>query len=148
MKKAVINTMATTGAVLVVLTIFAVIIGAKVMYLHTILEILGANIVIHFGLFLTRKFESPYAVLAYFLDISYVIAVLVIFGLIFDWYSSVPVWVLVIIGVVVYLFGLITNMGRIRNDIKEMDELIQKRKKKNRVVQQPEPGGTAGSRVQ
>jgi ABC-type multidrug transport system permease subunit len=87
--------------------------------------------VIHFGLFLIRKFESSYAVLAYFLDISCLIAVLVVFGVIFNWYSSVPVWVLVIVGVMIYLFGLFTNMVRIRNDIKEMDELLQKRKGKN-----------------
>jgi hypothetical protein len=135
MKKTVVNTVATTGAALVALTIFALIIGGTSIYVHTILEILAANVVIHFGLFLIRKFESSYAVLAYFFDISYLIAVLVVFGVIFDWYSSVPVWVLVIVGLVIYLFGLFTNMVRIRNDIKEMDELLQKRKgKKGNIV--------------
>ena len=123
--------MATTGAALVALTIFAVIIGGKSIYAHTIFEILGANIVIHLGLLLIRKFESSYAILAYFLDISYIITVLVVFGIIFDWYSSVPVWVLVIIGVAIYIFGLFTRMVRIWNDIKKMDELLQKRKEKN-----------------
>jgi uncharacterized membrane protein YqhA len=131
MKKTVVNTMATTGAALVALTIFAVIIGGISIYVHTILEILAANIVIHFGLFLIRKFESSYAALAYFFDISYLIADLVVFGVIFDSYSSVPVWVLIIVGVAIYLYGLFTNMVRIRNDIKEMDELLQKRKGKN-----------------
>jgi hypothetical protein len=131
MKKTVVNTMATAGAALAALAIFAVIIGGKSIYVHTILEILAANMVIHVGLFLIWKFESSYAVLAYFLDISYLIAVLVVFGVIFDWYSSVPVWVLVIIGLAIYLFGLCTNMVRIRKDLKEMDELLQRRKGKN-----------------
>jgi hypothetical protein len=131
MKKTIVNTMATTGAALVALAVFAVIIGGKSIYAHTIFEILGANIVIHLGLLLTRKFESSYAILAYFLDISYIITVLVVFGIIFDWYSSVPVWVLVVIGVAIYIFGLFTRMVRLWNDIKKMDELLQKRKEKN-----------------
>jgi len=131
MKKAIVSIMATTGAVLVVLTIFAIIFGSKSISVHTILEVLAANTVIIFGLLFTRKFESSYAILAYFIDISFILAVLITFGVIFDWFSSIPVWVLVIIGILVYIFDLFTNLVRMRNEIKEMDELLQKRKEKN-----------------
>jgi len=131
MKKTVVNIMATTGSALILLALFVVIFGSKVMYLNTLFEILGANIVIHLGLLLTQKFESRYAIFEFLLDVSYVIAVLIIFGLIFDWYSSVPVWVLVIMAVVIYVFGLFVNIARTRKDAKEMDELLQKRKEKH-----------------
>jgi len=131
MKRTIENIMTTTGSVLILLAIFTVIFGGTYIYARTFFEILGANTVIHLGLLLTRKFESRYVIFEFLLDITYTIAVLVVFGLIFDWYSSVPVWVLVIMAVVIYMFGFLIETVRTHKDAKEMDELLQKRKEKH-----------------
>jgi F0F1-type ATP synthase assembly protein I len=130
-KKIIMDIMVTTGSALMLLAIFAVINGGKSIYIETFFQVFGANIVIHLGLILTKKFESTFAALEFMLDISYTIAVLVIFGLVFDWYSSIPVWYLVIMAVVVYAFGFFINIVRIQKSAGEFNKLLQKRKNKN-----------------
>ncbi len=129
--------MATTGSALILLALFAGIINGRTITVRTFFEILGANIIIHCGLLFTHKFESDYAVLEFLLDISFVIVVLVVFGFVFQWFSSIPVWYLIIMAVVIYLFGFITNIVRIRKDAKEINELLKKRKeqKGNTVIE-------------
>jgi hypothetical protein len=131
MKRTIENIMTTTGAVLILLAFFAEIFGAKFIYTRTFFEILGANTLIHLGLLLTQKYESRYVILEFLLDITYTIAVLIVFGLIFNWYANMPVWVLLVMAVVIYIFGFLINTMRTREDAKEMDDLLQKRKKKH-----------------
>ena len=130
MKKAVVNIFCITGAALILLAIFTVIIGAPAIFVRTFFEILGANTIIIFGLLLTHKFESRYVFLEYLLDISYVIIVIVVFGVIFDWYSSIPVWYLVIMAVAIYIFSIITSIVRTRKDAQELNALLLKLKEK------------------
>jgi hypothetical protein len=131
MRKIVVNTMFTTGAAFVILAVFFVILDLKFILVPTVFQIFTANIVINAGLFVISKFESRYAIAEYLLDISYIIAVLVVFGAIFDWYSAVPVWVLVVMAIVIYLFAIIISMNKLRKDTKKINELLQKRREKN-----------------
>ncbi len=131
MRKIVVNTMFTTGAAFVILAVFFMIFDLKFILVPTVFQIFTANIVINAGLFLISKFESRYAIVEYFLDISYIIAVLVVFGAIFDWYSAVPVWVLIVMAIVIYLFAIIISMNKLRNDTKKINELLQKRREKD-----------------
>jgi len=128
MKKIAANIMASTGSALILLAVFSVIFNQKIVYVNTFFEILGANIVVHFGFFLTRKFESRYVIFEYLLDVGFIIAVLVVFEHFFDWF---PIWVLIIMAVVIYIFGLLVDAFRTRKEAEEMDELLQKRKKKH-----------------
>jgi len=133
-KRTIMYILVTTGAALMLLAIFALIIGGESIYVHTLFEVFTANIVIHLGLILTKKFESSYAVLENLLDISYLIIVLVAFGLIFNWFSSVPVWYLVIMAVAIYAFSAFINIARIRKDADELNKLLQKHKDKNKKI--------------
>jgi len=132
MKKTVSYILFTTGAALVILALFSIFIVGDVELIdaNVVLEIFLANIVINFGLFLRWKFEIRYVILEYLVDISYTIIVLVIFGLIFDWYSAVPLWLLVVMATVIYLFAIIITFTKIRKDTAEMNELLQKHKEK------------------
>lgn len=134
-KKTIISIMFTTCAAIMLLEIFALINGGKSTFIETLLQIIGANIVIHLGFILTKKFESTYAILEFSLDICYAIAVLVVFGLVFNWYSTTPVWYLVIMAVVIYLFGVFINIFRIKKDADELNKLLQKHKnRRNSIV--------------
>jgi len=123
--------MISTGAALVLLAVFAGFNDTNVIHIRTVFEILGANAVICVGLTLIGKLECALAVLKHLLlEASYVIAVLLVFGLVFDWYSVVPVWYLVVMAVVIYAFVVFAGTAKMRNDVKEINELLRKRRKK------------------
>jgi len=131
MKKTIINIMFTSNAVLVFIAVFAIVTRAGSIYARTIFEVLGANVVIHLGFFLTRKFESRYAILENLLDIGCLLSILGIFAIFFKWYSTVPIWYIFIIAVIVYLFSILLNIARTQRTAKRINELLQKRKIQN-----------------
>lgn len=129
MKKMIINVMATTGITLIVLALIGTLYGAKFLFISGVFQSLGANIVMHLGLIITGKFESKYPILEAILDISYSIVVLIIFGAVFNWYRSTPIWILIIMAVIIYSFGCLMSIFRMREDVKAINELLQKRNK-------------------
>ena len=130
--KTVISIMFTTGAALVILSVYFLITGRKDMEPNTILEIFGANIIINFGLLLRFNFEIRNIILEHFVDVSYITAVLVVFGIIFNW--IVPVWLLAGMAAIIYIFTMIIVVNRIRKDAKEINELLEKRREKEASV--------------
>ncbi len=129
-KRIITNTMFVTGAALVILSVFSALLDVEIHFVPTVFEILLANILIILGLFIRWKFEIRNIILEYLIDISYIIFVLVVFGLIFDWYSAIPVWLLVAMAVVIYILAMIFSVAKINKDAKELNKLLQKRQKK------------------
>lgn len=132
MKKMIMNIMTTTGITLVVLALIGTLYGAKFLFISGVFQSLGANIVMHLGFIITGKFESKYPILEAILDISYTIVVLIIFGAVFNWYRSTPIWILIIMAVIIYSLGCLMSIFRMREDVKVINELLQKRKKSNK----------------
>jgi len=128
-KKIITNIMFVTGASLVILAAFAALLNVEIHYVPVVFEIFAANILINIGLYLRWKYEIRNIILEYFVDISYTIVILVVFGLIFDWYSTIPVWLLVAMAVIIYIFAMIISVTRINKDAKELNKLLQKRQK-------------------
>jgi hypothetical protein len=129
MKEKIIHIAATTGAALIVLAVIGVLHGEKYLYLSSIFETLGAIIVIHLGVALIRKIEIRYFLLEIFIEISFIIAVLIIFGAVFDWYELTPIWILAIMAVLIYLFDFFVSIRNIHADIKTINALAAKAKK-------------------
>jgi len=121
--------MFVTGSVLVILALFSLLFNVEMTFVPTIFEIFAANIVIILGLFLRWKFEIRIIILEYLVDISYIIAVLIVFGLIFDWYSAVPIWLLVVMAVVIYFFAMIITVTKLKKDADELNDLLKKAQK-------------------
>jgi Protein of unknown function (DUF3021). len=109
------------------LAIIGTLSGAKFLLINSVFQSLAANIIIHLGYFLTRKFESEYVILEAALDIGYTIIVLIIFGFIFHWFTSTPIWMLVIMSIVIYIVGLLLSMIRIREEIDTINRLLKRR---------------------
>ena len=130
MRKIIVNILATTGIALVVLAVIAAIYDAKFLLINAVFQTLGATIVIHLGLLLTRKFESNYPLLEAAIDIAWTVPVLISAGAVFGWYSSTPIFVLIIMGAMIYLIGIVLRMVRVRADIAEINSLLQRRKQK------------------
>jgi len=127
MKTTIMRILFTTGAAVIGLAVFLKIIGAEYLYIRHIFEILGANTLINVGLFFRRKFEIRSVILEFIVDVSYIILVLLMFGKIFIWYPALPVWYLVIMAVVIYLFVIVTTVVKISKDTKEINKLLKKR---------------------
>jgi len=126
-KKIINDIMFVTGAALVILTVFSLLFSVEISFVPTVFEIFAADIVIILGLFLRGKFEIRNLILEYLVDISFIIAVLVVFGLIFDWYSAIPAWLLVVMAVIIYLFAMIFSVTKIKKDAEELNKLLKKR---------------------
>jgi Ca2+/Na+ antiporter len=129
-KKTIMNIIITSGTAILLLALYAAAISAPFILVRSIIQIFGANILIHCGLLIIQKFENRYAILEYLLDITFMLAVVVVFGMIFNWYSTIPAWYLVVLPLLVYIFAMTTGIIRVHQDTKKINELLQKRKEK------------------
>lgn len=127
MKKITVNIFATTGISLLLLAIVAMLFQAKCIYLQTVFQVLGANSVIHFCLLFVSKLEMKYAILEVFLDMVLIISMLIIFGSVFHWFTSTPIWILSAMGFVIYLLSVFLNLFYMRQEAREINALIKKR---------------------
>ena len=130
MRKFFANIFATTGISLILLSVIALFFQAKCIYLETVFQVLGVNIVIHLGLFVLSKLELKYVVIEMFLHIAMIIIMLVAFGSIFNWFTSTPIWILIIIGFVIYIISAILNLFYMKREAQEINALINKRNSK------------------
>lgn len=130
MKKAAVNLLCSTGITLIVLAAMGAIFGAKFILINGVFQSFFANIVIHIGLLYTHKFESAYAVLEYTLDIGYTVAVVLVCGVVFNWYSSTPIWILILMSVIIYFAGILLSTIQIHQNISEINDLLKKRNEK------------------
>lgn len=126
MKKITVNIFCSTGITLIVLAIIGAMFGAKFLFISSVFQSIIANIIIHIGLLFTHKFESNYAVLEYTLDIGYTILVVLVSGVVFHWYSSTPIWILIFMSVIIYFIGFFLGTFQMRQDIKEINMLLKK----------------------
>lgn len=127
MKKFIVNIFATTGISLILLSIIALFFHAKCIYLQTIFQVLGVNIIVHFGLVFLNKLEVKHAIIETALDIALIIIMLFVFGSIFHWFTSTPLWILVIMGSIIYIVSVILNLLCMKQEAQEINALIKKR---------------------
>jgi nitrate/nitrite transporter NarK len=130
LKRMILYVFASTGAVLFLLTVFVMFKENKYINANTILEIIGANTVISAGLFLTHKVEFRYAIFEFLLDIGFMMTVIVLSGILFSWYSTMQVWIPLVIVLIVYILFYLLDIIRVHRDIKEINKLLQKLKDK------------------
>lgn len=125
MKKAAVNVLSTTGLTLILLAAVGIIFNARFLCIESVFQSTAVNIIIHIGLIITRKFESSYAVLEYALDIGWITAAVLIFGVVFDWYASVPVWILTVMTLAVYFVCVVLSLVRANHEVNEINRLLQ-----------------------
>lgn len=137
MKRNIVNVFATTGISILLLSIVALFYKAEYLYLKTVFQVLGVNIIVHLGLVLIQKLPIKYALLKTVLDVILITGTLLAFGALFDWFTSTPVWVLVIMGIVMYMLSLFLDLLQMKKEAQEINELIRKRKKETQILQAP-----------
>lgn len=130
MKKIISNIMVTTGVSILLLTAIGTVMGGCALFFSTIFQTLGVNVVIHAGLFLISRMESNSILIETILDIGFITIVILLFGAVFDWYASFPLWMLIIISVTVYFFSVSIKIFRANKEIDEINHLLQLRNKR------------------
>ncbi len=124
MKKISVNILCSTAITLILLALLGTFFGAQFLLIKSVYQSFLVNIIVHIGLFFTHKFESSYAILEWTLDLGYAIAVVIIFGAIFSWYSCVPIGILVVMTIVIYFAAIFLSTVQMRQEIKEINALL------------------------
>jgi hypothetical protein len=130
MKNKIKNCLATTGLSLILLAIVATLYQAQFLCITTFYQVLLANAFIHIGLTLLEHFESTYFLLEILVEVGYILIVLIIFGFFFNWYSSTPLWVLILLGIAVYLIGSLISLFRINSNLAFINNQLSSAKHK------------------
>lgn len=126
MKRFAVNVLATTGISLSILSIVALCYNAEYLYIKTVFQVLGANLAVHLCLLLLYQFELKYPIFEMTLEVLIIIVTLIVFGAIFQWFTSTPIWVLIIMGVVIYVVSLILNAMTMKQEAQKINTLIKK----------------------
>lgn len=125
MKKGLINIFATTGLSLVLLSIIATLYDAEFLCIETVFQVFLLNIVVHLILLLMYKIEIKYLVIEIAIEIVLTVALSLLFGTIFNWYTSTPLLVLVLMSIAIYVISIILNILHMKQEADEINKLIQ-----------------------
>ena len=131
MKKTIMNMMFTTGTSVIGLTLYFLIIQEERILIKTILQLFGANVLLHLALYLRYKFEIRNSILENIADNSIIIAVLLLFGFIFGWFVKVPVWLLIISCIGQYIITSIITVSKVKKDTEITNRLLNKLNEEN-----------------
>ncbi len=125
MKKLGQNILATTGLTLIVLALIASVYQAKYLFVSSVFQSFGANILIHIGIMAIKKFESSYFILETIVEVSYALSILLIFGFLFDWYTSTPLWLVILMGIGIYLISCFISIMHLQQEASTINKNIK-----------------------
>ena len=130
MKQSIKNCLATTGLSLILLAAVATLYHARFLMVAAVFQTALVNVVIHAGLILLKRFESRYFLVEIVVEIGYVLSVVIIGGYFFDWYGSTPIWVLAVMGTIVYVTGCAIDIWQVKSDVNVINTQLRLRKRK------------------
>ena len=127
MKKMISNILATTGIVLLVLSVVALCYGGTVIFINTVFQILTVNTVVYLGLYLLELLEFRYPILETGVKLLYILGIVFLTGWLLGWYEFVSVVVLGIMTVIVMIVCVCLDTLNLRTEVKEINELLEER---------------------
>lgn len=127
MKKNIVNILATTGISLLLLSFVALSFHAKCIYVETVFQVFIVNAISHLGIFFSHKIELKNIYIETILEIIFIIGELFVFGQLFNWFTSISIGLLVIMGVMIYIVSLFLNLLQMKQEAKEINLLIKRR---------------------
>lgn len=129
MKKNIVNILATTGISLLLLSVVALSFHASCIYLETVFQVFGINIITHLGILCIKKIELRNIFIEMVLEITFIVCGLLVFGWLFHWFTSLSFLLLVCMGVVIYIISFFLNLLQMKQEAKEINLLIKNRNK-------------------
>ena len=124
------NCFVITGMALVLLSVVANLYGGRFLCVETVYQVFAASVIIQLAFVLLNHFESKYFLIEITVEMATVLIILVIAGIVFDWYSSIPVWVLILMGVLVYLADSLINVLWMHKEARSINLLISNQKER------------------
>jgi hypothetical protein len=118
--------MFTIGFSIFGLTLYFVLIREEAILVKTLLQLVGANVLIHLSLYLRDKFEIRNPIIESIVDNSIIIVILIAFGLIFGWFVKVPLWLLIVSGIGFYIITSIITVSETKKNTEEVNEILNK----------------------
>lgn len=132
LKRIAVNVLATTALSIFLMCLVAIIRGFTLMGVFVPFEILLVNLLAHIGFILLDKIDMRYKILNYTVMLIYLIGIIVGFGFLFKWFVVNEIWVVCLVGVVVFSIALVVDLVRINRDASEINSNLQElRKRKN-----------------
>ena len=125
MKKVLLNIMATTGITLVILSLVATLYDGSLICIDTIFQVLGLNVVIYIGLYFMEFIEYRFAILETCLKLIYIIVLVLVSGLIWGWYNSLPPAVLVLMTIGIFIVCVCLDAISLLSEVKAINVLIE-----------------------
>lgn len=125
MKKGMINIFATTGLSMILLSIIAMFYSAEFLCIKTVFQVFALNVVVYLILLLIYKIEIRYLAVEVAFEIVLTVALSLLFGAIFNWYTSTPLLVLVLMSIAIYVISIVLNILRMKQEADEINKLIQ-----------------------
>lgn len=129
MKKWLINIFATTGISLILLSIIAVLYRAEFLCVETVFQVFLVNVIAHLILLLMDKIEIKHAAAEAAIEIVLIAVLSLLFGAVFNWYSSTPLFVLIPMSIAIYVISIVLNILNMKRQADEINKLIQAIKK-------------------
>lgn len=125
MKKGMINIFATTGLSMILLSIIAMFYSAEFLCIKTVFQVFVLNVVVYLILLLIYKIEIRYLAVEVAFEIVLTVALSLLFGAIFNWYTSTPLLVLVLMSIAIYVISIVLNILHMKQEADEINKLIQ-----------------------
>ena len=129
MRKNIVNILATTGISLLLLSVVALSFHASCIYLETMFQAFGVNIITHLGIACIKKIELRNSFTEIVLEITFIVCELLVFGRLFHWFTSLSFLLLVCMGTVIYFISFFLNLLQMKQEAKEINLLIKNRSK-------------------
>lgn len=129
MKKNMVNILATTGISFLLLSVVALSFHASCIYLETVFQTFGVNVIAHLGIMFIKKIELKNIFTETVLEITFIVCILLVSGWLFHWFTSLSFLLLVCMGVIIYIISLFLNLLQMKQEAKEINLLIKNRDK-------------------
>lgn len=120
-----INTLSTTALTVLIMCLVAAIQGFTLWGVTVPFEMLLVNLLMHIGFYFVHKIDFKYFILSFALDLIYVTGLIIGFGFLFDWFHANTIWIICLVGAVVYIFGILIDVWRINREVGFINEKLK-----------------------
>jgi fatty acid desaturase len=128
MRNFVRDVFSTTGITIAILVVIGTLLGGVQLFFSTVYQSLIVNIVLHTGMIFMNKIEIKYSLAESALKIGFIFLIIIPAGILFNWYATMPLWAVMVTGLLVYFFSCFVYIIRMNNDIKFINKRLAERK--------------------
>ena len=126
------NILTTTMLSLLGISLAGSLLGADVLYLSTVYELLLANALIHGALYFLHRASIRRLAIEIAREILIMGGIVLLCGALFHWYDSMPLPAVLIIILMVYIAAKIVDVARLRSNVDDINRQIAQNQSKEK----------------